>query len=85
MRIGFVISSLILLFCMSFLSVEQERKVNAEEGIPVESVTIFIATDIHYLSPALTDHGEYFTQMVEQADGKVTTYTEELTEALYRK
>ncbi|MCC8023808.1 MAG: metallophosphoesterase [Clostridium sp.] len=85
MRIGFVISSLILLFCMSFLSVEQERKMNAEEGIPVESVTIFIATDIHYLSPALTDHGEYFTQMVEQADGKVTTYTEELTEAFIQE
>lgn len=80
-RISFIIVSFILMFCISFLF--EEKKVR--EGIPVEPVTIFTATDLHYLSPELTDNGEYFTRMVEQADGKVTLYSEELTEAFIRE
>ena len=51
----------------------------------MEPITIFTATDLHYQSSELTDHGEYFTRMVEQADGKVTLYVEELTEAFMRE
>lgn len=43
--------------------------------------TLLIASDLHYLSPALTDHGEYFTRMLENSDGKVTAYVDELTDA----
>ena len=43
--------------------------------------TFLIATDLHYLSPALTDHGAYFTRMLENSDGKVTAYIDELTDA----
>ena len=43
--------------------------------------TFLIATDLHYISPALTDHGAYFTRMLENSDGKVTAYIDELTDA----
>ncbi|MCI8518515.1 MAG: metallophosphoesterase [Hungatella sp.] len=40
-----------------------------------------IATDLHYLSPKLTDHGSFFTSLIENADGKTMAYSEEVTEA----
>lgn len=42
---------------------------------------VITATDLHYLAPELTDHGEYFWRVMENADGKVTEYCEEITEA----
>lgn len=45
------------------------------------SHTFMIATDPHYISPALTDHGEYFTKMIAAGDGKMTMYIDELTDA----
>lgn len=46
-----------------------------------KELTLVLATDLHYISPALTDNGPYFTRMVENADGKVMTKIEPLTEA----
>jgi len=43
--------------------------------------TIFIATDLHFISPELTDHGAYFTGMIASGDGKVVHYIDELTDA----
>lgn len=43
--------------------------------------TFLVATDLHYISPALTDHGAYFTRMLANSDGKVTAYIDELTDA----
>lgn len=45
------------------------------------SPRIFIATDLHYISPALTDHGAYFTNMIASGDGKLVMYIEEITDA----
>ena len=42
---------------------------------------LITATDLHYLAPALTDNGPFFTQMIERGDGKVMACIEELTEA----
>ncbi len=42
---------------------------------------LIIGTDIHYLAPELTDHGESFQYMVEHGDGKVVTYIDEITDA----
>ncbi len=41
-------------------------------------VSLVVGTDIHYISPELTDHGELFMNMVENADGKLTEYSEEI-------
>lgn len=46
-----------------------------------EELTIVIATDLHYLSPALTDNGSFFTSLVEEADGKTMLYSDPLCEA----
>lgn len=43
--------------------------------------TLCIATDLHYISPSLTDHGAYFTRMIESGDGKMVHYIDELTDA----
>ena len=36
-----------------------------------DSFTLMMAADIHYLSPSLTDQGEYFKSVVESGDGKL--------------
>lgn len=46
-----------------------------------DSVTIAVATDLHYLAPELTDGGEFFTELVTDADGKVMPYIDELVRA----
>ena len=53
----------------------------APAALAQEGHTFVIATDLHYISPALTDHGAYFTRVLENGDGKVTAYIDELTDA----
>ncbi len=48
-------------------------------AVAEEELTIVHATDMHYLSPALTDNGETFMTLIEDGDGKVTHYTPQLT------
>lgn len=53
-------------------------------GLPVQAeddLTIVHVTDMHYLSPALTDYGESFMSLIEDGDGKVTHYTPQLMAA----
>ncbi len=45
------------------------------------TLKIIHATDIHYISPKLTDNGSYFTAMVENSDGKVMLAIEALADA----
>ncbi len=42
---------------------------------------IMLATDVHYLSPSLTDGGAYFQALLASSDGKVTMYVDELVDA----
>ena len=51
----------------------------------MEAPSFIVATDLHYISPELTDGGGYFTRMIENADGKVTAYCGELTEAFVQE
>lgn len=46
-----------------------------------EELSIIVATDLHYLSPSLTDNGPFFTDLVNSADGKVMLQIEPLCEA----
>lgn len=43
--------------------------------------TLIIATDPHFISPALTDRGPFFMRMIEDGDGKMVHYIDELTDA----
>ena len=45
------------------------------------SCRVIIASDLHFLAPALTDHGPLFTELVDNADGKLMRYIDELTDA----
>ena len=50
----------------------------SEEG---PQTHLMVASDLHYLSPSLTDHGSCFTELVRNGDGKVMEYSQELVEA----
>lgn len=49
------------------------------------SLTVFIATDPHLLSPSLTDGGEAFTKVTELGDGKAVYYSDELLDAFVQE
>lgn len=57
---------------------EEEKGIEDKQG---SEIKLIVATDLHYISPSLTDHGEYFTRMVENADGKYMTFCEEIIDA----
>jgi len=59
---------ILLLLSVSFAGAEEE-------------LVIVHATDTHYFSPALTDYGEGFMELIENADGKVTHYTPQIMAA----
>lgn len=47
----------------------------------LQETELIFATDLHYLSPELTDHGVLFEQMLENGDGKAMEYSEEIVDA----
>lgn len=47
-----------------------------------EPLTLMVATDLHFLSPSLTDGGPFFMQAVERGDGKLVEYMDQVTDAL---
>ena len=69
----------IMLLAASFLFPGQ-RQAQAQDRSFVP-LTLAAATDLHYIAPELTDGGECFTRLVENADGKAMAYCEEITDA----
>ena len=65
-----------LVFLMAFLLLLPS--VCKAESRPL---TIVHVTDLHYISPALTDRGAAFRKVISNADGKVMLYSEELLNA----
>lgn len=76
-----IVASIVLLFgaAIIFLIWQQPKKNVICEPFP--EVRLLVASDLHYLSPALTDHGAYFTELIADSDGKTMEYSEELLEA----
>lgn len=52
---------------------------------PLEQTTLFVASDLHYLSPELTDNGEYFNNLIKNGDGKAMGFCEDITDAFIRQ
>lgn len=51
-----------------------------------EKETVIVqVTDLHYLSPALTDYGEKFMALIESGDGKVVHYTPQIVSAFVQE
>lgn len=46
-----------------------------------DSAKIIVATDTHYLSDRINDHGKAFTDMVNNSDGKMVQYSNEIMDA----
>ncbi len=59
--------------------------IKSEDLTNSEELTICVATDIHYIAPELTDGGAYFTELIENADGKAMQYCEEITDAFVNR
>ncbi len=64
-----------LSFILSFPSIPA-RAENTGDGLHLVH-----CTDLHYLTPALTDHGPFFRSFISASDGKVMLYSEEITQA----
>jgi 3',5'-cyclic AMP phosphodiesterase CpdA len=52
-----------------------------EDSVAESPVRLVEASDLHFLSPSLNDHGAFFPQITDSADGKVTGYGEEVLDA----
>lgn len=65
---------LLLILCMLLC-------MQAVPALAEDELTIVHVTDMHYLSPELTDYGEPFMELIADADGKVTHYTPQLMAA----
>ena len=80
-RLLFLLLSAVVLLAAWKITTEEESALPPAVYQPLEPVTIAVAADLHYLSPTLTDHGSAFQRVIENADGKVITYSEQLMEA----
>lgn len=58
-----------------------------QESLPMETEAIYtppvmaVASDLHYMSPTMTDFGEAFEWYTEWEDGKVVPYLDQITDA----
>lgn len=80
-RLLFLLCAAAVLLGVAWCSQERELPVSTADFPDLDSVTLCIATDLHVLAPELMDRGAYFQQVVTNADGKMTVYSEELLKA----
>lgn len=76
----FINLAFLSLFCAALTGCGQ-RKVATDKAVSDKAetpLTVVVATDLHYLSPKLTDYGTGFMRMVGNGDGKLTQYAPEL-------
>ncbi len=76
-KICIAITVLLLVLSGCFMNNKKEKTPQPA----IDKMTIYIASDIHYISPELTDNGSFFTDLIESADGKAMQYIEEITDA----
>lgn len=80
-RLIFLIVSLFSVLLVVWHTQEQQpTPVSTETFAPLEQTTLLVATDPHYLAPELTDGGSCFQKVIQNADGKMTNYSEEILE-----
>lgn len=76
-QIIFIAASFVLLFFIAMLTPKTELPKRKE----ISPIRIAVAADPHYIAPELTDGGEYFTELIRNADGKAMMYCEEISDA----
>lgn len=64
---------------------EETKAAEADPGEPVDrektAADIIFASDIHYMSPELTDYGNAFNELIDNGDGKVVRYMTKIWQA----
>ena len=79
------LSALILTVTVAFSARQESAVIATEHFEPVDDVSVMVATDLHYLAPELTDHGACFQKVIQNADGKMTEYAEDILEAFIQQ
>lgn len=72
----FILFVLSLVGCASSLTSTTAAKIKSGKDI-----TLFIATDVHYLAKSLTDNGEAFQKFISDGDGRQLNYISEIMDA----
>lgn len=85
---GRIVSLAVILAFMAVLvgtALALHEEQQPSQYAPLEQTTLFVASDLHYLSPELTDNGEYFNNLIENGDGKAMGFCEDITDAFIRQ
>ena len=77
-RAIFLAVSAVIVIIIGTAALTSSPKVNYHA---IEPITLFVATDLHYLAPELTDNGPYFQELIASGDGKAMEHCEEITDA----
>src|SRR5690606_3157906 len=85
-RIGLIFCLLLLVAAFNTTKEAQPTSIKRDPVVPTESLTkddsIWVITDLHYLSPSLSDEGESFAFIKETSAGKELDYPAQRMEAL---
>lgn len=85
-RIGLIFCLLLLFAAFNSTKEVQPTALKRDPFVPTESLSkddaIWVITDLHYLSPSLSDEGESFTFIKETSAGKELVYPAQRMEAL---
>ena len=72
------------LACMAMTGCSQTAQAVSQKPAG-SSLHLMQATDLHYLSPSLTDNGTMFAKVMANGDGKMSEYSSEILDALITK
>lgn len=78
--IAAIISILLVCFGVGEKTSDSSKVEQYKGYSDLDNISIWLATDIHYIDPNLTDGGEYYQRMVESGDGKYMYGCEEITD-----
>ncbi len=73
--------TIIMIIILLWGGEQNASKSQNASGKQDDSLRLILATDIHYLSPALIEKGELFDRMMSIGDGKQMNYIGEITDA----
>lgn len=73
---------LILFLVLGLTGCRREQKHTAPEPLKTgEELTMYVATDVHYLANELHDDGEAYQKYLNSGDGRLLNYIDEITDA----
>ena len=80
--------TLVAIIVVAFFVLSRKEKLPKSQNnrlnigtIDDKNIKIVHVTDIHYLSPSLTDYGKSFVDTIEKSDGKMMRYIDQIMDA----